>query len=214
MGLTLVSTANHARTSSHSRETRLIYKILSPHTHVVPDNESGTTAHIAALISALRALFQSSAATKPYFLSAAPQCPRPDASIPLSSMQTAIDFVWVQFYNNPTCNLASDNSFFDSLSAWSSDLAAGATNFVDIGNGISSPRLYVGAPAWPGAGSGYVDADTFGSLLENVNGTHANFGGVMFWDGAFGEQSAGTDGGNETFMQLAKDVLGWMDSKR
>lgn len=172
------------------------------------DNESGTTAHLEPLISALRGIFQSSAATKSYFLSSAPQCPRPDASIPLSSMQTSLDFVWVQFYNNPPCNLASGTSFLDSLSAWSSELAANTASFVNTGNGVSSPRLYVGAPAWPGAGSGYVDADEFRSLLQSVKGAHANFGGVMFWDGAFGEESAGTDGSSETFMQFVKDVLG------
>ena len=66
----------------------------------------------------------------------------------------------------------------------------------------------MGAPAWPGAGSGYVNANTFQSLLQSVDGAHANFGGVMFWDGAFGEESAETDGSNETFMQVVKDTLG------
>jgi chitinase len=172
------------------------------------DNESGTTAYFATLISALRALFQSSAATKPYFLSAAPQCPRPDASIPLSSMQTSLDFVWVQFYNNPSCNLASGTSFLNSLAAWSGDLAADTADFINTGNGVSSPRLYMGVPAWPGAGSGYVDANGLRSLLQSVHGAHANFGGVMFWDGAFGEESAGSDGSSETLMQVVKDVLG------
>ena len=176
--------------------------------HPLLDNESGTTAHLEPLISALRGIFQSSAATKPYFLSAAPQCPRPDASIPLSSMQTSLDFVWVQFYNNPPCNLASGDSFLDSLSAWSSDLAANPASFVNTGNAVSSPRLYVGVPAWPGAGSGYVDADGFLSLLQSVNGAHPNFGGVMFWDGAFGEESAGTDESSETLMEIGKDILG------
>jgi hypothetical protein len=63
-------------------------------------------------------------------------------------------------------------------------------------------------PAWPGAGSGYVDANAFRSLLQSVNGAHANFGGVMFWDGAFGEEIAGADGSSETFMRVVKDVLG------
>jgi hypothetical protein len=66
----------------------------------------------------------------------------------------------------------------------------------------------MGVPAWPGAGSGYVDANAFRSLLQSVNGAHANFGGVMFWDGAFGEEIAGADGSSETFMRVVKDVLG------
>lgn len=66
----------------------------------------------------------------------------------------------------------------------------------------------MGVPAWPGAGSGYVDANGLRSLLQSANGAHANFGGVMFWDGAFGEESAGSEGSSETFMQVVKDVLG------
>ena len=209
MGLTSVSTAHGGDFKFLSMIISSIPRIKSLLTHIhSPDNESGTTAHLAPLISALRALFQSSAATKSYFLSAAPQCPRPDASIPLSSMQTSLDFVWVQFYNNPSCNLASGAPFLDSLSAWSEDLAASAAGFVNTGNGVSSPRLYMGVPAWPGAGSGYVDADGLQSLLQSVNGAHANFGGVMFWDGAFGEESAGTDRSSKTLMQIVNDVLG------
>jgi hypothetical protein len=53
-----------------------------------------------------------------------------------------------------------------------------------------------------------VDANGLRSLLQSVHGAHANFGGVMFWDGAFGEESAGSDGSSETLMQVVKDVLG------
>lgn len=42
--------------------------------------------------------------SKQYYISAAPQCVRPDASIPLDAMQ-AMDFIWVQFYNNDDCNI-------------------------------------------------------------------------------------------------------------
>lgn len=114
----------------------------------------------------------------------------------------------MQFYNNPQCNLDSGQSFFASLGAWSSDLSANTNGFIDVGNGVTSPRLYIGAPSFAGAGSGYVDALGFQNVLESVNGAFLNFGGVMFWDGAYGEESAGTDGASETFMQVVKDVLG------
>lgn len=57
-----------------------------------------------------------------YYISAAPQCPRPDASIPLAAMQK-MDFVFVQFYNNGNCNIDT-NGFVDSLKAWSADLTS------------------------------------------------------------------------------------------
>jgi len=81
---------------------------------------------------------------------------------------------------------------------------------VNIGNGVTAPRLFIGAPSFPGAGSGYANASEFQSVLESVSGSNfANFGGVMFWDGAFGEESAATDGSstNETFMKIVKEVL-------
>ena len=41
---------------------------------------------------------------KQYYISAAPQCVRPDAFISLDAMQ-AMNFIWVQFYNNDDCNI-------------------------------------------------------------------------------------------------------------
>ncbi|KAL8777726.1 MAG: hypothetical protein Q9213_007741, partial [Squamulea squamosa] len=97
------------------------------------DNEDHSTAFYTTFISSLRTTMNSSP-SKTYYISAAPQCPRPDASIPLSSMQT-MDFVFVQFYNNGDCNIGQPG-FAASLKAWSQDLSA---------NG-KGPKLFVGAP--------------------------------------------------------------------
>ena len=45
---------------------------------------------------------------KKYMLTAAPQCPFPDASlaVTLSTGMFEFDHVWVQFYNNPPCQFA------------------------------------------------------------------------------------------------------------
>jgi hypothetical protein len=59
---------------------------------------------LATFITKLRELFLNDDRKK-YYLSAALQCPRPDIHIPLASMQSSIDFIWIQFYNNPSCNL-------------------------------------------------------------------------------------------------------------
>ncbi|MBC7854174.1 MAG: hypothetical protein IAF94_12135, partial [Pirellulaceae bacterium] len=77
--------------------------------------------------------------SKSYYLSAAPQCPRPDESIPLAAMQT-MDFVWVQFYNNgaANCNVGQPG-FLASFRAWSADLGA-------------RPKLYLGALASAASG--------------------------------------------------------------
>lgn len=187
-------------------------------TFILPaDNEDGSTLYWPTLVSTLRSHFQASsrATNKPYYLTSAPQCPRPDTSIPLTSMQTAVDFVFVQFYNNPSCNLNSPG-FLASLQAWSDDLSAtGSPLFIDTGNGVTSPRLYVGAPSFPAAGSGWVGGELFVSLLGGARALGLkNLGGVMLWDGAYGSLSKeddgmfGRSGVGRSYMQLAKDVLG------
>jgi hypothetical protein len=58
------------------------------------DNESHNPTGYTALVTSLRALMATDT-SRQFFISAAPQCPRPDASIPLDAMRQ-MDFVWVQ----------------------------------------------------------------------------------------------------------------------
>lgn len=134
--------------------------------------------------------------SKTYYISAAPQCPRPDASIPLDAMQ-GMDFVFIQFYNNAAANCnVGQAGFIDSLKAWSNDLAAKG----------AGPRLYVGAPACPGcAGAGFLDANSITSVMADVrNAGLENFGGSMLWDGS--EAMLNVDGGRD-FLTVMKDSL-------
>ncbi|KAL9083209.1 MAG: hypothetical protein Q9165_008615 [Trypethelium subeluteriae] len=162
------------------------------------DNEDHSTAYYDDFSAALH-LHIASDRSKKYYVSAAPQCPRPDASIPLGLMQAA-DFVWVQFYNNPQCNLGSAG-FLDSFKAWSQDLAANASS------GSPGPRLYIGGGAWSGAGSGYVEGSQLPGIVQGVNGSDVgNFGGMMFWDGT--EGLANKDAEGKDYLDYAKEALG------
>jgi chitinase len=89
-----------------------------------------------------------------YMLTAAPQCPFPDASLGGALGTGLFDHVWVQFYNNPPCQFApGDASVL--RSAWQQWTAA-----------FPSATVYLGLPASPeAAGSGYVDADTLVSQV-------------------------------------------------
>ncbi|KAG7287444.1 hypothetical protein NEMBOFW57_006955 [Staphylotrichum longicolle] len=60
------------------------------------------SSNMAPFASALRQLMDASSATtgRRYYLSAAPQCPFPDAAMREMLEQVAFDFVSVQFYNN------------------------------------------------------------------------------------------------------------------
>jgi len=77
------------------------------------DNEDHSTLYYPDFATALREQYSMDASGRRYYISAAPQCPRPDASIPEVLMKTA-DFVWVQFYNNPSCDLDSGLGFLES----------------------------------------------------------------------------------------------------
>ena len=50
--------------------------------------------------------------------------------------------------------------FTNSFEAWSSNLSSvdnSSTGFVQIANDVSSLRMFIGAPAFAAAGSGYVE---------------------------------------------------------
>jgi chitinase len=157
------------------------------------DNEDNLPAYFDTLASTLRTNYATDS-SKSYYLSSAPQCPFPDASIPLT-MILLCDFVFVQFYNNVPCEIGS-HGFNDSVRQWSSALEASTLN--------TKPRLYVGAPAWSAAGpTAYQHIGTpqgiqaVASQIEEMG--LSNFGGVMFWDGP--EGMLDVEGG--------KDIITW-----
>jgi chitinase len=139
------------------------------------DNENNNPTGLSALATTLRSHF--STATKPYYLSSAPQCPFPDASNP-TALLLQCDFVWVQFYNNPSCEIGS-SGFEDSVKQWSKAL--------DQSTMATKPKLYLGLPAWSEAGSSAYGAIGGAKGMEGVvRGVEqmglGNFGGAMFWE--------------------------------
>lgn len=136
------------------------------------DNENHDTSYYQTFAYALRQQFAQDNG-KTYYLSAAPQCPMPDESIPMEAMMEA-DFVWVQFYNNPQCNLDSIG-FQSSFAAWSANFSEGSTT-------PERPRLYIGAGGFQGAGTGYVAGSGLSSVMSLVRELYVdNLGGIMLW---------------------------------
>ena len=128
-----------------------------------------------------------------YYITAAPQCPIPDASIPLDAMQQ-MDFVWVQFYNNGPCNVGA-SGFATSFQQWSQNLAAKG----------AGPKLYIGAPGCPDcAGSGYVQPGGLAQIMKSVPAVK-NMGGVMLWDGPGAIVNAA---GGKDYLQVVKEAMG------
>ena len=117
--------------------------------------------------------------SKRFYLTAAPQCPYPDASDKyILNGDVSIDAIWVQFYNN-FCGLNSfehgsgDQNFFN-FNQWN-HWARNVSHNKDV-------KVMLGVPANVGAaGSGYVPVSALSSIIH-YSKQYKSFGGVMAWD--------------------------------
>ncbi|KAL6123157.1 hypothetical protein ACLB2K_075680 [Fragaria x ananassa] len=113
---------------------------------------------------------QSKKGSKKVYLTAAPQCPFPDAYIGNALKTGLFDYVWVQFYNNPPCQYTSGDvtSLEDSWKQWTS--------------AIPAQKIFLGLPAAPqAAGSGFIPAAALTSKVLPGIKTSAKYGGIMLW---------------------------------
>lgn len=134
------------------------------------DIESGTPAHYAAFVNQIRSL--AAPTGKKYIITAAPQCPYPDAYIGAALNQADFDAVYVQFYNN-YCGLDQPSDY--NFATW--DNWAKTTSF------NKNVKVYIGAAGSPAAaGTGYVDANTLAKYAADAQSKYSSFGGVMMWD--------------------------------
>ncbi|CDK29040.1 unnamed protein product [Kuraishia capsulata CBS 1993] len=155
------------------------------------DIENNDSTGYAALAKKLRKYYAEDT-SKSYYISAAPQCVYPDASVGDLLENADVDFAFVQFYNN-YCNL--DESF--NWDTWA-DYAVNTSPNSDI-------KLFIGLPASSSAaGSGYVDASTVKSTVKDLTSTD-NLGGIMLWDASQAFSNTGSDGDN--FAVEMKSVL-------
>lgn len=123
-----------------------------------------------------RSLSAYSSQGRKVYLTAAPQCPFPDARLGTAINTGLFDYVWIQFYNNPQaqCQYASGNTndILNSWNQWTSSINAGS--------------IYLGLPASPeAAGSGYIPPDVLTSQILPTVKSSANYGGVMLWSKFF-----------------------------
>ncbi|KAF8412172.1 hypothetical protein HHK36_000131 [Tetracentron sinense] len=131
------------------------------------DIEGGTNQHWDDLA---RYLSGYSKRGKKVYLTAAPQCPFPDAWVGGALKTGLFDYVWVQFYNNPPCQFTAGNvgNLEDSWKQWIS--------------AIPATKIFLGLPAAPqAAGSGFIPAgDLTSKVLPAIKGS-SKYGGVMLW---------------------------------
>ncbi|ONI25459.1 hypothetical protein PRUPE_2G304600 [Prunus persica] len=131
------------------------------------DIEGGTDQHWDDLA---RYLSGYSKKGKKVYLTAAPQCPFPDAWVGNALKTGLFDNVWVQFYNNPPCQYTSGDvaNLEDSWKQWTS--------------AIPAQKIFLGLPAAPqAAGSGFIPATDLNSQILPAIKKSAKYGGVMLW---------------------------------
>lgn len=154
------------------------------------DIENNNPTGYAAFVTQMRNLYSGG----DYYISAAPQCPFPDASVGDALDNAWFDFVFIQFYNN-NCGVNSPSTF-NYGTDWMTWVSSTAQN--------SNVKLYVGVPgSSTAAGSGYVTPDSLGTLLSGIS-DKSSLGGVMIWDAsqAFANEVDGT-----TFAAGIKSML-------
>ncbi|KAJ7759867.1 glycoside hydrolase family 18 protein, partial [Mycena olivaceomarginata] len=130
------------------------------------DIESGTNTGYAAFATRIRTLW--AGASKPYYLTAAPQCPYPDAWVGNALSTVPFDAVYVQFYNPESQKI---------FIVW---------YIIPVSSALSHLCDIKGAPVSTTAANAgeYVSASTLGSIALATRGNAAysrNFGGVMLW---------------------------------
>lgn len=155
------------------------------------DIENNNPKGYAALATELRKKFQDG--TKQFYISAAPQCFYPDASVGDLLGNAQVDFAFIQFYNN-YCNV---NGQFN-WDTWE--------NFAENSSPNKDLKLFLGLPgSSSAAGSGYIsDISTLKSTISKISG-NSNFGGVSLWDAsqAFSNQVDG-----QAYISAIKNALG------
>lgn len=133
------------------------------------DIENNNGVGYAALVNKLREYFDNQG-SKQYYISAAPQCPYPDASVGDLLSNAKVDFAFIQFYNN-YCNV--DKQFnWDTWNLFAQES--------DINRDI---KLYLGLPgSATAASSGYIsDLAVLQNTVDTIE-SNENFGGIALWD--------------------------------
>lgn len=143
------------------------------------DFESSTQ-NMAPFATQLRVLMAAAttAGGKPYYLSAAPQCPYPDvADNDMLNGGVSFDFIQIQFYNN-YCGVSSFAVGANTQPSYNFDTW---DNWAKTGSANPKVKNLVGIPANTGAGAGYTSGNALQAALIYSQG-FSSFGGVMMWD--------------------------------
>ncbi|KAL0428797.1 UNVERIFIED_CONTAM: Hevamine-A [Sesamum radiatum] len=139
------------------------------------DIEGGTSQHWDELARFLAAY---SKRGKKIYLTAAPQCPFPDAWVGGALKTGLFDYIWVQFYNNPPCQYTSGDidNLEEAWKTWTSSVPA--------------TKIFLGLPAAPdAAGSGFIPVtDLISTVLPAIKRVLTSME-VMLWSKYYDDET-------------------------
>ncbi|KAF7728445.1 Chitinase 1 [Apophysomyces ossiformis] len=157
------------------------------------DLEGGGSKGYVNFVNKMRDHFASDKSKK-YYISAAPQCPFPDAYLGDVLNSASLDIVSIQFYNN-YCSVNNKDQF--NYAVWD-DWARTKSVNKDV-------KLYVGVPGSPtAASSGYASIDTMKSTIDSLQKQYPSFAGVMMWDAS---QAYGNRDGSPHYAAAISQIL-------
>ncbi|KAK9324413.1 glycoside hydrolase superfamily [Lipomyces orientalis] len=159
------------------------------------DIENANSIGYAAFVEQMRSLYGGGN----YYISGAPQCPFPDASIGDALNNAWFDFVFIQFYNN-YCGV-NNPSQFNYDSDWQAWVSSTALN--------KNVKLYVGVPgSSSAAGSGYTTPSGLLDIMNSIS-DKSSLGGIMIWDAS---QAFTNTVDSSLFIDGIKTMLGQIGS--
>ncbi|KAI8888175.1 carbohydrate-binding module family 19 protein [Backusella circina FSU 941] len=134
------------------------------------DIEGGGPTGYSSMVKQLRSHFKKDS-SRDYYITAAPQCPFPDAMLGDALEKVEFDAVNVQFYNN-YCSTTSSNFNFDTWDDWAKNKSPN-----------KNVKILLGIPgSKEAAGTGYVPFKSLEPIVKDVQKKYSSFGGVMIWD--------------------------------
>ena len=137
-----------------------------------------TVSNMPAFGQQLRSLMDADNSKK-WLLTAAPQCPYPDAADgAMLAGAVSFDIVWVQFYNN-FCGIQSFTAGSSTQNAFNLDTWDNWAKTVSLNHNV---KVMLGIPGNTGAaGAGYETGSTLAAVIS-YSKSFSSFGGVMIWD--------------------------------
>ncbi|KAJ8653998.1 hypothetical protein O0I10_010334 [Lichtheimia ornata] len=155
------------------------------------DIEGGGSTGYVAMINELRTLFKKDS-SKDYFITAAPQCPFPDAMLGDVISEAGVDAVNVQFYNN-YCSTTGSSFNFDQWDDWAKNKSPNK----DV-------KVFLGIPgSSTAAGSGYAKIEDLKPIIKDLS-KYSSYGGVTVWDAS---QSYNNKDASPNFAVALADIV-------